>query len=198
MSDSTAAGGIPIVCKCGVIVTNLPRPHYDAIANLALSCSRCGNEFEVDTDRGHMVRREDYGILRLDALVKPEIQSNVPESSACLQEGTIALNGRGFRAAAVMARAALEVCLEWAGFTKQHLVDKIDDAVAAKALTDYDKIRASNSRVIGNFGAHGTCASYVPGDGLMKVSDAKFSLELSSELVQILIKWKTSQPGGCP
>jgi hypothetical protein len=165
---------------------------------MALSCSRCGNEFEIDTDRGHMIRREDHGILRLDALVKPEIQSNVPESSACLQEGTIALNGGARRAAAVMARAALEVCLEWAGFTRQKLVEKIDDAVAANALAGYDKIRAGNSRLIGNFGAHGTCASYAPDDGLMKPSDAKFSLELSSDLVQNLIKWKLSQAGGSP
>jgi Domain of unknown function (DUF4145) len=198
LSDSPSSGTIPVICRCGATVAQLPRPHYDSIAHFPLTCSHCGNEFEINTDRGRPLSRDDFGILRFDVLITAEIQSNVPESSACLQEGTIALNGRGYRAAAVMARAALEVCLEWAGFTTQKLVDKIDAAVSANALVDYDRERATNSRLIGNFGAHGTCASYAPGDGLMKVSDAKFSLELSSELVQTLIRWKMSQTGGGP
>lgn len=148
----------------------------------------------VTTSRGRVFERQYRGVLRYDELINADIQTNVPEASACIQEAVLCVNNDSFRAAMVMARAALEVTLEYAGFNRERLVDKVTDAVSRGVLTDHDRTRATNVRLIGNFGAHGSSARYVPGDAQMTRTDAKYSVEASSELVKKIVRWRLQTP----
>jgi hypothetical protein len=132
--------------------------------------------------------------LKYDELINADMQTNVSEASACIQEAVLSVNNDAFRAAMVMARAALEVTLEYAGFHATRLVDKVSEAVTSGALTTHDKTRAINVRLIGNFGAHGSAAQYVPGDDQMTKTDAKYAVEASSELVKKIIRWRLQRP----
>lgn len=182
--------GIPVLCECGRITCHLPTPQYDHVTSLPIRCRYCGGISEVTTSNGRITQRLYKGILKQDEVITIDMQSNVPEASALIQEAVICVNNGAFRGAAVMARGALEVALHYASFDSFSLSEKAFNAVTAEALTDYDYQRAENVRLIGNFGAHGSCAQYVPGDAQMNENDAKYIVELSSELVQRLIAWR--------
>jgi len=186
--------GIPVICFCGQVACYLPSPQYDNISGIEVRCSHCGVTNVVTTNRGRVFERQYKGVLRYDELINADMQANVPEASACIQEAALCVNNDCFRAATVMARAALEVTLEYAGFNRDRLIDKVSDAVSAGALTDHDKTRAENVRLIGNFGAHGSSARYVPGDAQMERTDAKYSVEASSELVKKIVRWRLERP----
>jgi hypothetical protein len=132
--------------------------------------------------------------MRYDELINSDMQTRIPEASACIQEAAICVNNDAFRGAMVMARAALEVTLEWAGFHNHLLSDKVASAVAAGALSAHDQTRATNVRLIGNFGAHGSAAQYVPGDEQMTITDAKYAVEASSETVKKILRWRPPGP----
>lgn len=185
--------GIPVVCGCGRIASRLPRPDYDNVSLLEVHCSHCRAVNVITTSHGRVTELSYKGILKQDTIINIEIQSNVPEASGCLQEAIIAVNNGAFRAAAVMSRAALEVSLEYASFDDDMLFEKASHAVIAEAFTAYDYHKAENVRLIGNFGAHGSCARYVPEDALMTEADAKYIVELSSELIRKLIKWRLGE-----
>lgn len=129
--------------------------------------------------------------MALAEVTDSNVQTNVPEAGACLQEAVLSLNGGLNRAATVMARAALEVTLEWAGFDDRELAGKIGSAVTRHALGDFDRRQAENVRLIGNFGAHGTVASYVPDDGRMSTAMAEAATKLSFELVRKVVLWRS-------
>lgn len=182
--------GILIICGCGQVVCNLPSPDYDNVTSFEIICPNCKGTNVVTTSRGRIAERLYKGILRHDRLVDINMQTEVPEASACIQEAVISVNNDAFRAATVMARAALEVTLEYAGFNADKLYQKVIDAVSTGALLDYDKKRAENIRLIGNFGAHGSCARYIPEDAKMTQPDAKYVVEISAQLIKKLITWK--------
>jgi len=171
-------------------------PDYENIADKPVRCGRCGAFFHVTIADGR-VRGDDYqGKINVDEVVGIQIQSNVAESSACLKEAIISFNGGANRAATVMARAALEVALQWAGFTDRYLDNKIDHAVRSRAIRAADEEQAEHVRLIGNFGAHGTGASYVPSDRDVTPPIARAAVEFSADLIRRVIAWHSG--GGTP
>lgn len=189
-----AVQGIPVVCECTNIVCFLPSPEYDNIPSLDVQCRHCGGINTVTTSRGRVVERQYKGRLRIDQMTSTDMQSRIPEASACIQEAVLCVNYDAFRAAMVMARAALEVTLSYFGFNDYELKEKVNSAVTAGVLTNHDATRATNVRLIGNFGAHGSVARYVPGDEQMTVTDAKYAVEASSELIKKLLRARPATP----
>jgi hypothetical protein len=185
---------ITIICGCGRTITNLPSPAYSDIPSLELHCQHCGGTTIVTTSRGRIADQRYGVVVKYDELIDADMQTNVPEASACILEAAICINNDAKRAATVMARAALEVTLEYAGFDKEKLYEKVTDAVSAGAITDYDQKRAENVRLIGNFGAHGSSARYVPEDANMNKTDAKYTVEVASELIKKIIRWRLRRP----
>jgi len=186
--------GIPVICGCGLLACRLPSPEYDSVTLLEVCCPHCKAINVVTTSHGRIAERLYKGVLKYDDLVNIDMQTNIPEASACIQEAVICVNNEAYRGATVMARAALEVTLEYAGFNANMLVRKAMDAVNAEAISRYDRTRAENVRLIGNFGAHGSCARYVRDDAQMTQADAKYVVELSSELIKKLIVWRSANP----
>jgi hypothetical protein len=158
-------------------------------------CRECGSLNKVTIEYGQ-VRRTDYeGKIRVDQVIDSQIQTYVAEASGCLQDAIISLNGGANRAATVMARAALEVTLVYAGFATGDLYTKIDRAVTAGALTQHDKEQAESVRLIGNSGAHPLGASYVPGDGPVDPAIAEAQIRFASTLIKKLIAWNKARLG---
>ncbi len=186
--------GIPVVCECTHIVCYLPSPEYDNISSFDVHCGHCGGINTVTTNRGRVVDRQYKGRLKIDAMTNADMQSRIPEASACIQEAVLCVNYDAFRAAMVMARAALEVTLTYFGFTEYELRNKVESAVTTRILNAHDATRATNVRLIGNFGAHGSVARYVPGDDQMTVTDAKYAVEASSELIKKLLRARPATP----
>ena len=79
------------------------------------------------------------------------------------------------------------------------LVQKVEDAVNAGALSDYDKTRAENVRAYWQLWCSSFLCTLRTNDAQMTQADAKYVIELSSELVKKLIdlfysakSWKPS------
>lgn len=185
---------IPVVCGCARIACRLPSPEYDDISSLEIRCQYCGGANIVTTSRGRVYDRQYMGVLKYDELIDSDMQTDVPEASACIQEAVLSVNNNAFRAAMIMARAALEVTLQFAGFTDYYLIDKVSSAVTGGVLSPHDRTRATNVRLIGNFGAHGSSARYVPQDAQMSKTDAKYAVEASSEIVKKIVQWRRQNP----
>lgn len=184
--------GIPVVCECTRIVCYLP-PEYDNVS-IDLRCPHCGGISTVTTNRGRVVERTYKGRLKFDVLTNLDMQTRIPEASACIIEAALCVNYDAFRGAMVMGRAALEVALIYFGFNDYYLTDKVESAVRAGVLNNHDETRATHVRLIGNFGAHGSVAQYVPGDDQMTVTDAKYAVEASSELIKKLLLARPATP----
>jgi hypothetical protein len=122
------------------------------------------------------------------------MQTRIPEASACIIEASLCVNYDAIRAAMIMGRAALEVTLTYFGFNDYWLKDKVTSAVRAGVLSNHDETRATNVRLIGNYGAHGLVAQYVPGDDQMSITDAKYAVEASSELIKKLLSARPATP----
>jgi hypothetical protein len=186
---------LPVLCFCGHIAVKLLLPAYENISNQEFRCANCKGVMVVTTSHGVLYKTEYKGLMKFDELINIDVQTNVPEASACIQEATICVNNDAKRAAMVMARAALEVTLKYAGFTAQYLSDKVKGAIQANALTGNDKTRAKHVRLIGNFGAHGSSAAqYASGDEQTQLTDAEFAVKISSELVRKLVQWRMANP----
>ena len=128
--------------------------------------------------------------MTIEEVTNIVLQDRTPQASACFQEAVNSLNANAPRAAMVMARAALELTLEYAGFTENRLVDKIPHAIRQLAMDNADQAQAEMVRLIGNVGAHGDLSVYVPLDVPMTQPIAEAAIKVSFTLALKVLQWK--------
>ena len=123
-----------------------PRP--GDIIRGALVCSHCGG-------RSPFELREDTLTFKPGKQLVAPLSANAPDSVRDrYTEAEICLHAAAYRAAAVMARAAVEEGLKEIGFTERSLDDRIDEALKQGKIGKEEYSVAHGSRLIGNDAIH--------------------------------------------
>jgi len=122
-------------------------PPGDIIRGL-LICAHCGvrSPFEL-RERTITFKPGKQLVTPLDTNVPPNVCDRYAEAEICLYAAA-------YRAAAVMARAAVEEALEVIGFTQRTLEDRIEEALTQKKIGREEYAVAHGSRLIGNGAIH--------------------------------------------